>query len=115
MPPDAQAIVAALPDWLKVGANAALFVVGLAIAVLAIRKGHKEGEPGDKPELDDLLDSSPVKTFLDNMRLQTEAMKVMAAALGAMAKVHEADFDERRVHREVERRLAEERRRSSRD
>lgn len=41
----------------------------------------------------------------ENMRLQTEALKVSSAALGAIAKLVEEDFDERRVHREVGRRL----------
>lgn len=115
MPPDPAAIVKSLPDWLQVGANVILFLVAIGITVGAYFRGHAKG--GEKAEMLDaeaFLESDPVQGFLgsitaiaENMRLQTEAQKVASAALGAIAKLVEDDFDERRVHREVERRLAE--------
>lgn len=121
---DATALINTLPDWLKVGANAAVFVVGLAIAVLAVRKGRRdedEHEGRDHEgvrEAQEALAAGPIRealtslsTLAENARLQTEAQKVAAAALTAMAKLVEDDFDERRVNREVDRRLDIERKR----
>lgn len=118
MAPDPQAIVAALPPWLQFGANAALFVLTVGLGVLAVLKGRKDAEAHPALDPAELLASSPVKTVVEaialiaeNMRLQTEALKVTSAAATALAKLIEHDFDERRVHREVDRRLEEERRR----
>lgn len=121
---EASALINNLPDWLKIGANAAVFVVGLAIAILAVRKGrsddgeHEGREHEGAREAHEALAAGPVRealtslaTLAENARLQTEAQKVTAAALTALAKLVEDDFDERRVDREVDRRLEIERKR----
>lgn len=121
---EASALINNLPDWLKIGANAAVFVVGLAIAILAVRKGrsdeaeHEARDHEGAREAHEALAAGPVRealtslaTLAENARLQTEAQKVTAAALTALAKLVEDDFDERRVDREVDRRLEIERKR----
>lgn len=121
---EASALIDNLPDWLKIGANAAVFVVGLAIAVMAVREvrsddGEHEGRDHEGArEPHEALAAGPVRealtslaTLAENARLQTEAQKVSAAALTALAKLVEDDFDERRVDREVDRRLEIERKR----
>lgn len=111
---EAATIAAELPPWLQWAAQAALFVVtavgGVAAVVVGKRRAvEHESEPFDPEEL---LDSSPIKrliaafeTMADNAKLQTEAVKTISAAATAMARTVEEDFDERRVLREVERRL----------
>jgi hypothetical protein len=121
MPPDPAVVIKSLPDWLQVGANIILFLVAIGITVGAYFRGHaKGGEKAEALDTDAFLESGPVRGFLEavtaiaeNMRLQTEALKVTSAALGAIAKLVEEDFDERRVHREVDRVLEERERRRS--
>jgi hypothetical protein len=115
MSPDVTTAIAAMPPWLQGAASVAVFVLTVLIGLRAVRQGSKDAE---EHHLDpaELLASSPVKALVDaivliseHQRLQTEALKVTSAALTALAKLIEDDFDERRVHREVERRLAERR------
>lgn len=121
---DAPALVNNLPEWLKTGANVALFLISLATMGLAMRKGrsdeaeHEAREHEGAREAHEALAAGPVRealtslaTLAENARLQTEAQKVTAAALTALAKLVEDDFDERRVDREVDRRLEIERKR----
>lgn len=112
------AVAADLPEWLKWGANAGLFVALVLGSLWSVRKArHEEREHESEPfDPVKLLDASPVRqiiaaaeTVADNAKLQTEALKTISAAAAAMAKTVEDDFDERRVQREVDRRLQEQR------
>jgi hypothetical protein len=120
-----QDVIALLPDWLKGGASAGLFVISCVIAFLgwkaSLNKGehdHEAREHDDALEVREAMAAGPVRdaltylaTLAENARLQTEALKVMAAAGTALAKTVEADFSERRIKDEVDRRLAMERQR----
>lgn len=110
------ALIASLPPWLQVGANVGLLAVLLVGGFFAIRKGHRDEDESDASGFDAaaLLERSPIKAYLeavqvmaDHAKLQTEAAKTISAALVAIAKLVETDFDERRIQREVERRTAE--------
>ncbi len=112
--PEAVAAAAALPDWLKVGANVVLFLLSVTILVMGLRKkDHEGGEHGD---VGVLLEASPVvrlftdissmttslASIADNVRLQTDAQRVTSAAAAAIAKTVEDDFKEQRVRNAVE-------------
>lgn len=110
--------VAELPEWLKWGANAGLFVALVFGSLWTARKvRHEEREHDSRPfDPAKLLEASPIRqvitateTIADNAKLQTEALKTISAAATAIARMVEEDFDERRVDREVERRLKEQR------
>lgn len=111
---NAAEIAAQLPPWLQTASAAALFVVAVMAGALGLLRGRAVGAgEGEAHEVEDLLASAPVRRLLecaeavsDNARLQTEALKTISAAATAMAKTVEDDFDERRVQREVDRRLA---------
>lgn len=114
---EAAEILTMLPEAVRPFAAGFLFV-GTAVAgwVVVLWSKKKESEkPDEHFDAEDLLESSHIKAFLnnvqtlaDNSRLQTEALKNISAAATAMGKTIEVDYDERRVNREVERRLAEE-------
>ncbi|KAB1075345.1 hypothetical protein [Methylobacterium planeticum] len=72
---------------------------------------------GDPADGENLLTAGPVRdlfeaiaSIADNIRLQTDDLKTISAAMFAVAKVVEEDFDERPVERAVDRHLGEERR-----
>lgn len=115
---EAAEIVAMLPDNLKPIAASILFLGTAAagwVAVLWAKKKESE-KPEEHFDAEDILESSHIKNFLenvqtlaDNARLQTEALKNISAASTIIGKTLEEDYDERRVEREVSRRLAEDR------
>ena len=115
---DASSLIAELPPWLQWGASASLFVVTTVAGLAAIRVGHKRGkaEDDDGFDADKLLDASPIRRFLeavdtlaDNAKIQTLALKTIAAAAAVQAKKLEPTFDEGHIERDTEMRLTHER------
>ena len=114
--PSAASLVSELPDWLKWGANIALILFAMVAGPLVARAGRKSERERDSEPFDAeaFLDASPVRKLIaaaevvaDSVPLQTEALKTIAAAASAMARTVEQDWDERRIEREVKRRLQE--------
>lgn len=119
---DIQAMIAALPPWAQAAAQFAVFLLTVGIGWKATRHGKRRDE-GDDDDADAhhdaalILAADPVKAGLSalvelgaNARLQTEALKTIAAAHTAYAKLVEPDFLELRIFKMVQDQLREERR-----
>lgn len=104
-----------LPLWIQaaltIGAGIATAVGGVVFG----KRGHRAVREHEDIA-DELLESSPIRKFLEsvetvtaNQKLQTEALRTIAVAVTAIAKILEDEFDEQRIDREIARRLGEQR------
>lgn len=115
---EAIALIPSLPPWAQAGANVAVFVLTVILGILAFRHGRaKPADDDDHHDAKLILAADPVKAALtaivtlgDNARLQTEALKTIAAASTVYAKLAEPGFLELHVFKAVHEQLREERR-----
>ncbi len=116
-------VLTELPTWIQMAIGVGIAIATAASGLVVAKHNRKKAEDEDHESLDaeDFLKASPIQKFLDaintmannsaalaeNSRLQTEALKTISATAIAIARTYEEDFDERRILREVERRLKE--------